>query len=130
MFTIQDIHNAHAKVKSGADFPKYIQDIIQIGVTDFETFVSDSHTVYFGEDNYQTQSAPMYAPLSIADKSAKEQFVRYLKIHQRGETDYPSFCKHCAETGIEKWVVNMQQMTCIYYNKEGEKVLVEKIPSL
>lgn len=27
MFTITQIENAHSKVKSGADFPKYIQDL-------------------------------------------------------------------------------------------------------
>ena len=30
MFTIQQIHEAHAKVKSGADFPKYIQNNLVI----------------------------------------------------------------------------------------------------
>ena len=33
MFTIQQIKDAHSKVKSGADFPKYMQDIIALGVT-------------------------------------------------------------------------------------------------
>ncbi len=55
MFTIQQIKEAHAKVKSGADFPKYIQDIIALGVTSFETFVFDNHTDYYGKDNYFTQ---------------------------------------------------------------------------
>lgn len=27
MFTVEQIENAHKKVKSGADFPKYIQGI-------------------------------------------------------------------------------------------------------
>ena len=32
MFTIQQIKEAHSKVKSGSDFPKYVQDIIALGV--------------------------------------------------------------------------------------------------
>ena len=28
MFTVEQINKAHEKVKSGADFPKYIQEII------------------------------------------------------------------------------------------------------
>lgn len=32
MFTIQQIKDAHSKVKSGADFPAYIQDIKKLGV--------------------------------------------------------------------------------------------------
>jgi len=37
MFTVKEIQEAHAKVKSGADFPKYIQEIKKMGVTGFET---------------------------------------------------------------------------------------------
>ena len=128
MFTVQEIEKAHEKVKSGADFPKYIQEIKQIGVTSFETWVTDSHTEYFGENNYQTKSLPQYENLTIADSSNREKFCRYLKIHQQGETDYFTFCRHCAETGIEKWFVCLDEMTCTYYDKAKNKILVEPIP--
>ena len=36
MFTVEQIQEAHSKVKSGADFPKYIQDIKKLGVDAFE----------------------------------------------------------------------------------------------
>jgi len=127
MFTVQEIEKAHEKVKSGADFPKYIQEIKQIGVTSFETWVTDSHTEYFGENNYQTKSLPQYENLTIADSSNREKFCRYLKIHQQGETDYFTFCRHCAETGIEKWFVCLDEMTCTYYDKAKNKILVEPI---
>ena len=127
MFTVEQINQAHEKVKSGADFPKYIQEIKQIGVTSFETWVTDSHTEYFGENNYQTKSLPQYENLTIADSSNREKFCRYLKIHQQGETDYFTFCRHCAETGIEKWFVCLDEMTCTYYDKAKNKILVEPI---
>ena len=128
MFTVEQINQAHEKVKSGADFPKYIQEIKQMGVTSFETWVTDSHTEYFGENNYQTKSLPQYENLTIADSSNREKFCRYLKIHQQGETDYFTFCRHCAETGIEKWFVCLDEMTCTYYDKANNKILVEQIP--
>jgi len=128
MFTVEQINQAHEKVKSGADFPKYIQEIKQMGVTSFETWVTDSHTEYFGENNYQTKSLPQYENLTIADSSHNEKFCRYLKIHQQGETDYFTFCRHCAETGIEKWFVCLDEMTCTYYDKANNKILVEQIP--
>ena len=37
MFTVQQIKEAHSKVKSGADFPKYIQEIKGFGVIGFTT---------------------------------------------------------------------------------------------
>ena len=41
MFTLEQIKSAHSKVKSGADFPNYVQDIIKLGVIFYETHVSD-----------------------------------------------------------------------------------------
>lgn len=128
MFTVEQIKEAHSKVKSGADFPKYIQAIKQLGVNAFETWVFDSHTKYFGKDGYQTKSQPMYENMDITEKSDKNQFSNYLKIHQQGKTDYNTFCRHCAETGIEKWFASLDEMTCTYFDKAGNKILVEKIP--
>lgn len=128
MFTVEQIEKAHEKVKSGADFPKYIQEIKQMGVTAFETWVNDSHTEYFGINDFQTKSLPQYEKLTIADSSDGDKFSQYLKSHQKGETDYFAFCKHCAETGIEKWVVCLDKMTCTYYDKAGSNILVELIP--
>lgn len=128
MFTVEQIEKAHKTVKSGADFPKYIQEIKQMGVTAFETWVNDSHTVYFGTDNFITTSQPQYEEMEIADQSNKEEFARYLKKHQLGETNYFTFCTHCAETGIEKWVVCLDEFTCTYYDKAGNEILMEPIP--
>lgn len=128
MFTVEQIKAAHSKVKSGADFPNYIQDIKQLGVTAFETWVVDSHTEYFGKDHYQTKSNPMYENLVIADDSNKEKFSHYLKIHQQGKTNYLTFCNDCAATGIEKWFVCLGAMTCTYYDKRGNTILIEQIP--
>jgi len=129
MFTVEQINQAHSKVKSGADFPGYIKEIKQMGVTAFETWVKDSHTEYFGRKNYSTKSNPVYEDLSISPATNKEQFTHYLKIHQQGETDYYTFCRHCAETGIEKWLVNLEQMTCTYYDASGNEILTELIPA-
>lgn len=129
MFTIDQIHAAHDKVKSGADFPKYIQEIKDLGVIGFETFVVDSHTEYYGFENFKTKSEAMYENLEINDSSNRSEFVQRLKMHQRGETDYFTFCKDCAANGIEKWIVSLTEMTCIYYDKNGNEILIEQIPS-
>ena len=128
MFTIEQIEKAHSKVKSGADFPNYIREIKQTGVIAFETWVKDSHTEYFGDNEYQISSQPMYENLEIANTSDSSKFKHYLSIHQKGETNYPAFCKHCAETGIEKWFASLSKMTCTYYDKAGHEILIENIP--
>jgi uncharacterized protein YbcV (DUF1398 family) len=128
MFTITQIKSAHSKVKSGADFPLYIQDLIKLGVTYYETFVADGHTDYYGVNDYKITSPAKYEILIVAEKSNEEQFKTDLKIHQDGKTDYPTFCSDCAKSGIEKWAVCMEKMTCTYYDKAGNEMLVEDIP--
>lgn len=128
MFTVEQIKEAHSKVKSGADFPAYIQDIKKLGVTYYESFVKDGHTDYFGDDNYKTSSPARYSDLKIADRSNIQQFKTDIQAHQQGKTDYPTFCNDCAKSGIEKWAVNIEKMTCTYYDMAGNEILVEAIP--
>ncbi|WP_333599607.1 DUF1398 domain-containing protein [Flavobacterium sp.] len=130
MFTIPQIKEAHSKVKSGADFPRYMQDIIALGVTSFETFVFDNHTNYYGEDDFKIASTGFTATLTVMDKSDIEQFKLDLKSHQQGHTDYGTFLQDCAKSGIEKWIVVMAKMTCTYYDKNGNALLVETIPAV
>jgi uncharacterized protein YbcV (DUF1398 family) len=128
MFTVEQIKAAHSKVKSGADFSAYIQDIKKMGVIFYETFVADGHTDYYGANYYKTSSVAKYDTLTIAQVSNIEQFKTDIKAHQQGKTDYPIFCNDCAKSGIEKWAVCMDKMTCTYYDKEGNEILTEQIP--
>ncbi len=128
MFTLQQIESAHSKVKSGSDFPKYIQDLKELGVQSFQTWVNDRHTEYKGKNNFSIQSEGSLSNLDIQKETTAEVFIQNLKIHQQGETDFFTFCKHCAESGIEKWNVDLLEMTCIYFDHNGNQVLVERIP--
>lgn len=127
MFTIEQIKIAHSKVKSGADFPEYIQNLKKLGVTYYETFVSDGHTDYYGTNEYKTSSPAQYGLLKIEDVPNIDQFKIDIKSHQQGKTDYLTFCKDCAKAGLEKWAVSMGKMTCTYYDKAGNELLVEQI---
>ena len=69
MFQLTDIKAAHSKVKSGADFPAYIQDLIKLGVTGYDTYVSDGHAVYCGENDFQITAEAKYPVLAVADSS-------------------------------------------------------------
>lgn len=128
MFTIEQIKAAHSKVKSGADFPQYIKDIAALGVMSYSTFVTDGHSIFCGKDDYMAQSPAKYEPLAIADASDKEALSNALKVHQAGKTDYQTFCNEAAQAGIEKWVTDIENMTCTYYDIEGTALIVEEIP--
>ena len=128
MFTISQIKEAHSKVKSGADFPAFVEDIKQFGVTYFETFVSDGHTEYHGANDYKVLSPENYDAVPVTNVSDATQFKVELKEHQQGKSDYPTFCRVAASLGVEKWAVSIIKMTCTYYDRAGEAMLVEGIP--
>lgn len=128
MLTLVEIQTAHSKVKSGADFPAYIQEIKSLGVTHYEAFVADGHVDYH-HGNDETVTAPAkYAPIEIAAVHNLDVFKAELKAHQQGKTDYLTFIQMCAATGIEKWEICMDQMTCTYFDQAANVVLVEQIP--
>lgn len=128
MFTAEQIKAAHIKVRSGADFPAYIKEIKALGVTHYEAYVTDGHIDYHGPNDYTANAPAKYDPLVIAESPDKEQFATELKAHQKGKTDFLTFIKMCAVFGIEKWQICMDKMTCTYYDKAGNKILVEEIP--
>lgn len=130
MYTLSQIKQAHAKVKSGADFPQYIHEIAQLGVSGYTTYVSDGHAEFLGQDGYTVNSEAKYDLLKIADESKPQEFQHYLKIHQQGQTDYLTFCRQAAETGVKKWVVDVTNRTCTYYDIQGNELLVEVIPGV
>ncbi|MFA9193469.1 DUF1398 family protein [Flavobacterium sp. FBOR7N2.3] len=128
MFTIDQIKAAHEKVKSGADFPNYIKDLIELGVLGYDAFVNDGHVEYFGENNFRASENKTYDSLNIAASANKERFIEFLVMHQDGQTDYMTFCNHAAQCGIAKWRVDIIEMTCTYYDSTENPILIEKIP--
>lgn len=128
MFTVEQIKVAHSKVKSGVNFPYFIKEIKSLGVTHYEAYVTDGHINYHGANDYSAKVPAKYDPLVIADNSKGEEFKAELVAHQQGKTDFLTFIKMCAAFGIEKWAICMDKMTCTYYDKAENEILVEEIP--
>ncbi len=128
MFTLQEIKDAHSRVKTGADFPAYIQAMKKIGVRSYEHFVADGHIIYRGVSDFNLSAPPKWGSVSIAPKGQPERLEHEIKIHQEGKTDYLTFCRHSAEAGVEKWIVDIQNMMCTYYDLEGGALVAEPIP--
>lgn len=128
MFTINDIHQAFEKVKSGEDFPAFVQDLKRIGVQYYENDVADGHCDYFGANNYILPVEAKYPNIAVSESGSREKLEHALKIHQAGETDYPTFCRQAADAGIAKWRTHMIEMTVNYLDSTGKSILIEKIP--
>lgn len=46
MFTLEKIAEANSKVKSGADFPRLVQEMIEMGIVANDVFVRDGHRIF------------------------------------------------------------------------------------
>ncbi|RIV67470.1 DUF1398 domain-containing protein [Flagellimonas aequoris] len=128
MFTTDQIHKAFSKVKSGADFPQFVQDLKEIGVTHYDNFVSDGRTKYYGSDDFTLDGNSKYPEMKVNEISSLDSLKHALSIHQQGQTDYPTFCKQAADAGVEKWITHMMEMTVTYLDKKGQKLIIESIP--
>lgn len=128
MFTINQIHEAFSKVKSGADFPQFVQDLKSIGVTHYDNFVSDGRTKYYGANDFTLEGEEKYPEITVNEASSPEKLKHAISIHQQGQTDYPTFCRQAAEAGVEKWTTHMLEMTVTYLDKSRHRLTVEPIP--
>lgn len=128
IFTVEQIHEAFNKVKSGADFPQFVQGLKLIGVTHYDNYVADGRTNYYGALGFVIECESKYPAISVSDKSSADKLKQSILIHQQGQTDYPTFCKQAADAGVERWTTHMIEMTVTYLDKKGNKLTVEPIP--
>lgn len=130
MFTLQQMKTAHAKVKSGADFPAYVREIKQLGLLHYDFMVKDGRTIYHGAGNFVVSGDPIYGEHVISGKPAPAVVKEIIAEHQQGKSDFLTFCKLVAAAGVEKWVVDTKAMLCSYYDLSGDSMVAEPIPDL
>jgi uncharacterized protein YbcV (DUF1398 family) len=127
MFTLEQIQAAHAKVKSGADFPAYAQELKKMGLGRYEFFLADGHAEYYGINGQQLIAGPKWDRRQIGAMSKKD-FAAAVKRHQKGGSDFPTIALEAARYGVYKWIVDLVDMTCTYFGEDGKVIMVEEIP--
>jgi uncharacterized protein YbcV (DUF1398 family) len=128
MFTLQQMKAAHAKVKSGADFPAYVQEIKKIGLLHYDYFVKDGRTVYHGANGFKVSGDPIYAEKTISVRPSSIAVQQIIAEHQQGKTNFLTFCQQVANAGVEKWTVDTEAMLCSYFDLAGNSMVAEPIP--
>lgn len=128
MFTIDQIRAAHARVKSGADFPTYVQEMQALGVTHYDIAVEDGRATYYGTDNFSLSGKATYPDKRVAQVGSGAKLKQALAVHQQGQTDYLTFCEQAAEAGVDKWTTHMLNREVTYFDKQGKLLLREAIP--
>jgi len=127
MFTLEQINNIHDRLGNAEMLPQYLEALKNIGVDEYDSFISDGHSEYFGKGGHKVVSPPVHEKLSIAETSNREGFLNHLNLHNQGKTSYLEMSKGLADSGIEKWTFDTNKMTIAYYDKDGNEMLVEAI---
>ncbi len=128
MFTLQQMKAAHAKVKSGADFPAYVHEIKQLGLVHYDFLVKNGQTEYYGANSLKVTGEAIYPEKMISIKSSSIAVRQIIAEHQRGKSDFLTFCQLVADAGVQKWVVDTEAMMCTYYDLTGNNMVAEPIP--
>ncbi|MDQ6602046.1 MAG: DUF1398 domain-containing protein [Chloroflexota bacterium] len=127
MFTLEQINDLHVRLGRAETLFEYVHALNATGVEKYDSYLTDGHSEYFGKRGHKVISAPAHDTLSIAEKSNRENFLKHLKLSEQGKTTYIEMSKGLAESGIEKWTVDTSKRTMIFYDKEGNEMLVETI---
>jgi uncharacterized protein YbcV (DUF1398 family) len=127
MFTIEQINDIHDRLGNAETLAAYVGALKAIGIEKYDSYLSDGHSEYFGVQGHKVSSPPAHDKLSIAETSNSQEFLKHLKLHEQGKTSYIEMSQGLAQSGIEKWTVDTNKMTMIFYDKAGKEMLVETI---
>lgn len=127
VFTIAEIEDLHDRLGAAATLPDYLRELNAMGVIRSDSFLSDGHSEYFGEDGYRVVGAATHEGLAVAEAARPDQLRRHLQRHERGESSYLEMSKGLAASGIAKWTFDTRRMTISYRDVGGNEVLREEI---
>ena len=130
MFTLEQIEKIHSKVKSGKDFPQYVKNLEEIGISYYNIYVEDGHAEYYGREGEYLISPASYPILEIAENGDADILKEALRIHQAGKTDYLTFCKDAAQAGVALWKTDVLNLKVTYFDKTENEIVSEVIPGV
>lgn len=115
------------KMSGNGDFPKLVKSYRDYGITKFQTCASTAKTMYFDNVENCVYDEQDFFNYEIGALNI-EQFKQDLLAHQQGKTDFPTWLELTAASGIGYWIVDLNAMTCVYYDLDNNPVHTEKIP--
>jgi uncharacterized protein YbcV (DUF1398 family) len=128
-FSLEAIKEAQSKF-TGVDFPKLIREFKLIGIKTNTCNIQTGLVMYENKNGEQIKVQSNSVDVLINTISSTVAAQDVLKRHQAGETDFLTFCKEIAGAGVYKWISDMDNMTCSYYDLKDSAVIVENIPNV
>lgn len=93
MFTLKQINGIHKRFGKKTTLPQYLHALKTIGVIKYDSFVTDGHSEYYGNDSQIVVSLPLHEKFKIIKTSNKESMLTHLSLHQQGKTSYIEMSK-------------------------------------
>lgn len=84
--------------------------------------------LYRNKEGKELKSQGAAIDVKIPDPSSGEAALAALKRNQTGESDFPVFCREITLAGVYKWVSDLENMTCSYYDLKENVLIIERIP--
>lgn len=108
-------------------YPQLFDALKSEGVRSYTVDVPVYKTQYFGDDERVMHEGPkgFTATVGPFDQSG---VIAAIRRAQRRETDYPTFLKEIAASGIAHYRVDMKDRTVSYFGKDPANRYVEKVP--
>jgi aminoglycoside 6'-N-acetyltransferase len=128
-FTLEQIHDIHERLGTMEQFPAYVRALNAIGVQNYDSYLRDGHSEYFGKELTTLRSEAVHDPLEVSDVSDRETVVEHLRLHEQGKTSYIEMSTGLADSGVEKWTVDTMAMTLTFADTRGIALVVQAIDS-
>ena len=126
--TAESVKAIYSRPRTGADFPALIRELKGVGVVSYDHMIETGANVFHASNGGTLTLGNMGPACPVSDRPDLESLKRIIAEHQRGRSDYPTLCRLVGEVGVEKWVCDLDAMTCSYFDKSGNLMHVELIP--
>ncbi len=127
MFTLGQINKIHDRLGKADTLPQSLQALKVIGVDKYDSYIADGHSEYFGENGHKVISPAAHEMLTIAKMCNREKLLEHLASHNQHKTSYLEMSKGLADSGIEKWTFDTNNMTITYHDKVGKEMMAEAL---
>jgi uncharacterized protein YbcV (DUF1398 family) len=129
MFTLEQLNEIHDRLGTLEGFSQYVRALKALGVEKYDSYLADGHSEFFGMEGHKVVSPSVHEILPISDVSDSEKAQEHLDLHNQGKTSYLEMSKGLADSGVEKWTVDTNNMTFACYDKQGNELLLEAVDS-
>jgi len=128
-FSLESIKQAQ-KLYTGPDFPKLVREYKIMGIVTNVYNIETGLVIYTNKQQDVIEDSGVKVDIGIPQNSNYEEAMLGIKRNQKGESDFIAFCREVAKSGIYKWIVDLESMTCNYYDKQEKMIISEVIPQI